>query len=99
MGSISHETVEVRVEGCRCSGFVLKVALPRCALPLVHSALLDGFPEVWAATQRAPESRNQGGVPPCIPYAALEATQGQIDGFFSKLPCKCHQNRVASVGD
>ena len=31
--------------------------------------------------------------------AALEATQGQIDGFFSQLPYKCHQNRVAHVGD
>jgi len=29
---------------------------------------------------------------------ALEATQGQIHGFFSQLPKKCHQNRVASVG-
>jgi len=32
-------------------------------------------------------------------YTTLEATQWQIDGFFSQLPCKCHQNRVASVGD
>ena len=31
--------------------------------------------------------------------SALEATQGQIDGFFSQLPHKCHQNRVAFVGD
>jgi len=31
--------------------------------------------------------------------SALEATQGQIDGFCSQLPYKCHQNRVASVGD
>ena len=31
-------------------------------------------------------------------YSALEATQGQVDGFFSQLPYKCHQNRVASVG-
>jgi hypothetical protein len=31
--------------------------------------------------------------------ATLEATQGQIDGFFSELIYKCHQNRVASVGD
>jgi len=23
----------------------------------------------------------------------------QIDGFFIQLPYKCHQNRVASVGD
>jgi hypothetical protein len=30
---------------------------------------------------------------------ALEATQGQIDVFFGQLPCKCYQNRVASVGD
>jgi len=29
---------------------------------------------------------------------ALEATQGQMDGFFSQLPYKCHQNRVAYVG-
>jgi len=31
--------------------------------------------------------------------AALDATQGQIDSFVSQLPYKCHQNRVASVGD
>ena len=31
--------------------------------------------------------------------AAVEATQGQIDGLFSRLPYKCHQNRVAYVGD
>jgi len=29
----------------------------------------------------------------------LEATQRQMDGFFSQLPYKCHHNRVASVGD
>ena len=34
-----------------------------------------------------------------ISRSALEATQGQMDGFFSQLPYKCHQNRVASVGD
>ena len=26
------------------------------------------------------------------------ATQGQIDGFFSQITYKCHQNRVAAVG-
>ena len=31
--------------------------------------------------------------------STLEKTQGQIDGFFSQLPCKCHQNQVAFVGD
>jgi len=30
---------------------------------------------------------------------ALEATQEQLHGVFSQLPYKCHQNRVASVGD
>ena len=30
--------------------------------------------------------------------ATLDATQGQMDGFLSQLPYKCHQNRVASVG-
>ena len=28
----------------------------------------------------------------------LEATQGQMDGFFSQLPYKCHLEEVASVG-
>jgi len=32
-------------------------------------------------------------------YAALEATQGQNDSFFSQLLCKCHLEEVASVGD
>jgi len=31
--------------------------------------------------------------------AALEATQGQIYGFFSQLPYKCYLEEVASVGD
>ena len=29
---------------------------------------------------------------------ALRATQGQIDGSFSQLPFKCHQNRLALCG-
>jgi len=29
----------------------------------------------------------------------LEATQWQIDGFFSQLPYKCYLEEVASVGD
>ena len=29
--------------------------------------------------------------------STLEATQGQIDGFFSQFPYKYHQNRVASM--
>jgi len=40
-----------------------------------------------------------GGASERPKVTALETTQGQIDGFFSQLPCKCHQNRMASVGD
>ena len=29
----------------------------------------------------------------------LEATQGQMDGFLSQLPYKCHLEEVVSVGD
>ena len=32
-------------------------------------------------------------------HTTLEAIQGQIAGFFGQVPYKCHQNRVASVGD
>ena len=31
--------------------------------------------------------------------ATLKATKGQIDGFFSQLSHKCHQNQVASGED
>ena len=31
--------------------------------------------------------------------AALEATQGQMDGFFSQFPYKFPLEEVASVGD
>ena len=31
--------------------------------------------------------------------SALEAIQGQMDGFFSQLPYKCHLEEVASVGN
>ena len=34
---------------------------------------------------------------PALP--TLETTPRQIDGFFCQLPYKCHQNRVAFVGD
>ena len=30
---------------------------------------------------------------------ALEATQGQMDGFFGQLLYKCHLDEAASVGD
>jgi len=31
--------------------------------------------------------------------SALEATQGQKDGFFRQLPFKCHLEQVAFLGD
>ena len=31
-------------------------------------------------------------------HPALQATQGQMDGFFGQLPYKCHLEEVASVG-
>jgi len=34
-----------------------------------------------------------------ISATALEATQGQMDGFFSQLTYKCHLEELASVGD
>ena len=37
--------------------------------------------------------------PVISPLTTQEATQGQIDGFLSQLSYKCHQNRVASLGD
>jgi len=36
---------------------------------------------------------------PWLCGAALEATQGQMDGFFSQIPYKCYLEEVASVGD
>ena len=32
-------------------------------------------------------------------HTTLEATQGQIDAFFSQPSYTCYQNRAASVGD
>ena len=49
------------------------------------------------ATTGAQPSRRQSFTPGA--HTTLEATQGQIDGFFSQLPYGRHQDRVASVGD
>jgi len=43
--------------------------------------------------------RRSGWTGPTVREAALEATQGQMDGFFSQLPYKCYLEEVASVGD
>ena len=32
-------------------------------------------------------------------FTALEATQGQMHGFLSQLPYKCHLKEVEFVGD
>jgi len=35
----------------------------------------------------------------CNLRSTLEATQGQFDDFFRQLPCKCHLEEMASVGN
>jgi len=45
------------------------------------------------------EVEGQATVQRLDPKPALEATQGQMDGFLSQLPYKCHLEEVASVGD
>ena len=56
------------------------------------------YPVLWylttASWPTAPELAGRS----CLD-SALEATQGQMDGFFSQLPYKCHLEKVASVGD
>ena len=49
-----------------------------------------------AGTAHTLESADCCGSTSCA--SSLEATQGQMDGFFGQFPYKCHQNRVASVG-
>ena len=45
------------------------------------------------------EARGSVASTPVIGFLALKTTQGQMDGFFSKLPYKCHLEEVAAVGD
>ena len=47
-------------------------------------------------TRRADWSNTEKKVPA---LSALEATQGQRDGFFSQHPYKCHLEEVVSVED
>ena len=65
-----------------------------CAAVMAREGLVDAQPN--PLRQCCPEGEGDSVVPI---GTTLEATQGQIDGFFSQLPYKCHQNRVASVGD
>ena len=41
----------------------------------------------------------QGASKPISTETALEATHGQMEGFISQFPRKCHLEEVASVGD
>ena len=45
------------------------------------------------------EDGSEEGKDDVPPSATLEATQGQMDSFFSQLPYKRHIEEVASVGD
>ena len=72
-------------------------------IPYERGTLYSPFPKPGVhAQQVARQAVGEGdrrALPRLAAGAAGEATQGQIDGFFSQLPYKCHQNRVASVGD
>ena len=63
-------------------------------VPLYSRVLQPGLPKssVVPAGFQTPSSDLYGG-------AALEATQGQNDSFFSQLPYKCYLEEVASVRD
>jgi len=74
--------------------------------------LMEAFAKRFATVKcfESAATASPGGSSECCPHTVctaptwarcptLEATQGQIDGFFSQLPCKYHQNRVAYVGD
>ena len=71
---------------------------PRRSLSLKLSDTRVYEPQIRVAV---PGNRASVAVPrqTIRPASTLEAAQGQMDGFFSQLPYKCHQNRVASVGD
>ena len=54
----------------------------------------------WPRASEGADASASGRAIPKVPEAAaLEATHGQIDGSFSKLPFNCHLGEVASVGD
>ena len=60
---------------------------------------LRALPEPGGVEKGAGGGRPRpGGAAPPETGTTLETTRGQIDGFFSQLPYKCHQNRVATVG-
>ena len=48
--------------------------------------------------KRLPLAASDPYASPFHSYPILEATQGQINGFLSQLPYKCHLPEVASVG-
>jgi len=59
-----------------------------------------GVLRVQHCLRRDPRRRRHCQYPPRLRLlAALEATQGQNDSFFSQIPYKCYLEEVASVGD
>ena len=80
------------------SSSVVYVSLP------VHSHQSRGHPPESVGWRRSKPVVTQRDVkrhrtPSRGALTTLETTQRKMDGFFSHLPYKCHQNRVASVGD
>ena len=56
---------------------------------------------IWKEERNTAKNEKEVRPPPLCQSLSttLEATQGQIDGFFSQLPFKCYLPEVASVGD
>ena len=82
--------------GLRGEVDVLEVAADGSAIVRVPHAQL---PELWSVLTLITAAEGK----PCRSFSSLgparEATQVQMDGFFSQLPCKCYLQEVAFVGD
>ena len=67
--------------------------------PCLSTKELLAHARVDPAGAESPHSAPPWGIRAIFQLATLEATQGQIDGFFSQPPYKCHHDRAASVVD
>ena len=83
----------------RCAAFAPPATRSVAWAPPIHRAAQSHsqfqMPPRRLLSVKAPKRIKKLGVT----ASAKPVTQGQIDGLFSQLPYKCHQNRVASVGD
>ena len=75
-----------------------KATLEMVSPAILHFKLLPGEEGVTSKVSLESHGQNLALTVSHVP-STLETIQGQIDDFFSPLPYKCYQNRVASVGD